>query len=512
MSSEFNCKLPIGYLYLTNKYGIKTFRNWHTSYYGSYRFRVENENTGDIRELFPRRLKPNDTDFAHLEFAVKYDGYNLEILTEIFNKLDPNKFAAFIEEKKTSRIRRRLWFLYEWALGTRLPIDDLPKQSFIPVFEPEEYYTLPEGERVTRQKVYNNLLGTPQFCPTIRKTNKLKKAENYNYQDRIKTLLSAYNSSIQYRAANYLYLKETKSSFQIEREKISSSRMERFVNLLKSADEKDFCNKESLIELQNQIVDKRFAVEDYRTNQNYVGSTALSGEEKIHYISPRPEDLSFLMDGLIESHNRMSQGGVSAIAHAAAIAWGFVFLHPFEDGNGRSHRFLIHNILALAGFTPPGFIFPISAVMLKNRDLYDQSLECFSVPLVQLTDFDLDDEGILTVNNHTGRLYRYIDFTTQAETLLQFIDKTVETELVNELDYLKRYDKTKLALQEIVDLPGQKLELLIRSLSGNKGKLGTDRRRKNFDFLTDDEVEQLESSFQENWGEPFDAPDGSLDR
>jgi hypothetical protein len=61
-------------------------------------------------------------------------------------------------------------------------------------------------------------------------------------------------------------------------------------------------------------------------------------------------------------------------------------------------------------------------------------------------------------------------------------------------------------------LPGQKLELLIRSLSGNKGKLGIDRRRKNFDFLTDDEVAQLESSFQENWGESFDAPDDSLNR
>lgn len=525
MPSEFNYEMPIGYLYLINKYGIKTFKNWHTSYLGKSANKSHSEiiksgpaqNVNElpiqlINEFFPRRLKPDDTVFAHLDFAVKHDGYNLGILTEIFKKLDPNRFAAFIEEKKTSRIRRRLWFLYEWALETRLPIDDLTGRSFIPVLDPEEYYTLPIGERVTRQKVYNNLLGTPQFCPTIRKTEMLKKAESCNYQDKIQTLLSAYDNNIQYRAANYLYLKETKSSFQIEREKINSSRMERFVNLLKSADEKDFCNKESLIELQNQIVDKRFAVKDYRTNQNYVGSTLLSGEEKIHYIPPRPENLSFLMDGLIESHKRMAQGGVSAIAHAAAIAWGFVFLHPFEDGNGRSHRFLIHNILALAGFTPPGFIFPISAVMLKNMDLYDQSLECFSVPLVQLTDYDLDDEGVLMVNNDTGRFYRYIDFTTQTETLLQFIDKTVETELVIELDYLKRYDKTKLALQEIVDLPGQKLELLIRSLSGNKGILGDIRRRKNFDFLTDDEVEQLESSFRENWGESFDAPDDSLNR
>jgi Fic family protein len=142
----------------------------------------------------------------------------------------------------------------------------------------------------------------------------------------------------------------------------------------------------------------------------------------------------------------MLAGNVHSVAHAAAIAWGFVFLHPFEDGNGRSHRFLIHNIFSISGLTPPGFILPISATMLKNMELYNQSLERFSVPLVRLIDYDLDDEGVLTVNNETGHLYRYIDFTFQAETLLSFIDKTVETELVIELDYLKRYDKIKLAL------------------------------------------------------------------
>jgi len=26
---------------------------------------------------------------------------------------------------------------------------------------------------------------------------------------------------------------------------------------------------------------------------------------------------------------------MTAVIHAAAIAYGFVFLHPFEDGNGR---------------------------------------------------------------------------------------------------------------------------------------------------------------------------------
>ncbi len=52
------------------------------------------------------------------------------------------------------------------------------------------------------------------------------------------------------------------------------------------------------------------------------------------------------MEGLIASHKRMELGGAPAVVHAAVVAYGFVFLHPFEDGNGRIHRFLIHNILA----------------------------------------------------------------------------------------------------------------------------------------------------------------------
>jgi len=69
---------------------------------------------------------------------------------------------------------------------------------------------------------------------------------------------------------------------------------------------------------------------------------------------------------------------VSAVVHAAAVAYGFVFLHPFEDGNGRIHRFLIHNVLARRGFTPEGIMFPVSASMLKNLADDDASLEAFS--------------------------------------------------------------------------------------------------------------------------------------
>src|SRR5690606_11842489 len=156
---------------------------------------------------------------------------------------------------------------------------------------------------------------------------------------------------------------------------------------------------------------------------------------------PKPEDLPDLMAGLVEAHERIEQGQVHPVVHAAAIAYGFVFLHPFEDGNGRIHRFLIHNILARSGYTPEGLMFPVSAVMLKHPRDYDASLEAFSRPLVPLTEFTLDDQGRMTVHNDTAIWYRFIDMTPQVEALFAFIEKTIDTELAEGLNFLINYDR-----------------------------------------------------------------------
>lgn len=61
--------------------------------------------------------------------------------------------------------------------------------------------------------------------------------------------------------------------------------------------------------------------------------------EIIHFITPKPEDLVQLMEGLMIAHLIMKKGNTPVLIHAAVISYGFVFLHPFEDGNGRIHLF-----------------------------------------------------------------------------------------------------------------------------------------------------------------------------
>ena len=292
----------------------------------------------------------------------------------------------------------------------------------------------------------------------------------------------------------YLYSKETKSSFEIEHIKPNPSRTEKFIGLLELAEHRDFCEKSLLIELQNRIVDPRFVDSDYRLYQNYVGETISFQKEVIHYVCPKPEDVPSLMAGLEASHRKMSLGAIPPVVHAAAIAYGFVFIHPFEDGNGRIHRFLIHNILAMSGFTPAGLMIPVSAVMLKKQIAYDQSLEAFSRPLLRVIDYTLDDMGKMAVQNETARWYRYTDMTAQVEALLDFISETISRELAEELDFLVHYDTAKRAIQAILDLPDRQIDLFINCCMQNNGRLSRQKRESLFSKLTESEIVEMEEA------------------
>ena len=150
-----------------------------------------------------------------------------------------------------------------------------------------------------------------------------------------------------------------------------------------------------------------------------------------------------MIDGLIAAFDRMLKSDLHPVIIATAISFGFVFIHPFEDGNGRIHRFLIHYILSKLGFTPEGIIFPVSAVMLAEPSQYDACLESFSKPLLKIIDYDLNEDGKLTVNNNTINYYRYFDATFMVEYLYEVISKVIDFELVHELEFILNYDAAK---------------------------------------------------------------------
>jgi hypothetical protein len=456
-------------------------------------------NDGWIETHYPLSYWPGETVGEHLEFALKYDGINLGILECLFHRVQEQEIIDWIASKPMGKYARKIWFLFEFITGKVLPIENLIQGNYVDLLEQDLYYTTQPGQRAQRQRIINNLPGNRRFCPIIRRTDKLAAMEKLDLHRRCDEIVTAYPPDLIRRALNYLYNKETMSSFEIERIKPSASRSEKFIGLLMMAENRDFCEKSCLIDLQNHIVDPRFRDKAYRSNQNYVGQVISYQKKIVHYICPKPEDLHELMDGLLSAHRIMIEGGVPAVIHTAVIAYGFVFMHPFEDGNGRIHRFLIHNILSLRRAVPKGLMFPISAAMLKNPDLYDRSLESFSKPLMQKIEYDLNDLGQLTVQGETISFYRYMDMTTQAEAMYDFVQLTVEQELTEELNFIESYDRTKRQIQNIVDMPDNLIDLFIQLSLQNNGRISNNKRTSHFRFLTDKELEQMEEAVREGY-------------
>ncbi|MDE0519640.1 MAG: Fic family protein [Candidatus Dadabacteria bacterium] len=488
-----------GYAWLLSRFGLTALPNWHSSFVAATGGRQQKVQGGRVEDIYSLQYWPGEKIGDHLEFALKYDGVSLSSLKVVFDAVAETELVDYIKSKPTGKYARRIWFFFEFLTGRRLPIDDLSKGNYLEALEPDIYYTLSQGEKSQRHRVINNLLGPREFCPIVRKTEKLGEMDQTDFRDRCEKIVESYPPQLLRRVLSYLYSKETKSSFEIENIKPGASRTEKFIASLEMARRQDFCDKELLIALQNRIVDPRFINEDYRTVQNYVGQTISYQKELIHYVCPKPEDLPDLMRGLLISHRLMMTGGVSAIVHAAVVAYGFVFIHPFEDGNGRIHRFLIHNIFSIRGMVPEGLMFPVSAVMLNNPEGYDDSLEAFSLPLNQLVEYSLDGLAQMTVHNDTAYWYRYIDMTAQAEALHDFVVQTVESELVEELNFLASYDSTKKAIQDVIDMPDRLIDLFIRVCLENKGRLSSNKRKSHFDFLSDGELFLMESAVREKY-------------
>ena len=151
---------------------------------------------------------------------------------------------------------------------------------------------------------------------------------------------------------------------------------------------------------------------------------------------------------------------------------------------------------------PHGLIFPVSAIMLKNQTNYDLSLEAFSRPLLQLIDYHLDEMMQMTVETDTARWYQYIDMTFQAEALCEFVSKTIEEELLEELSFLVNYDNTRKAIQDIIDIPDRLIDLFIKLCLQNNGSLSARKRSAHFDFLTDEELVDMEQAVKNGYNQP----------
>ncbi|PJA25507.1 MAG: hypothetical protein COX57_03005 [Alphaproteobacteria bacterium CG_4_10_14_0_2_um_filter_63_37] len=498
----------LGYAWLQEHLALPRLPLHHTSRLGT---RLKSETLPDGRHIdeYPAQYQPGDDPIAHLVFALKYDGIDLAVLQQVFQALDPTEVAAAIDRQPNSKYLRQIGFLYEFLLGRTLPVAATIGGRYLPLLDPQIYVVGPVDigwvtRRDPRWKIDNNLLGTPEYCPIVRRTSALAERMARDPRPRIESLIADFPPALFQRANDYLYLKETRSSYGIEHETPAPQRAERFVELLRSAGDEPFetlMEEATLTTLQGAIVDPRYAQAGFRSWQNYVGQTrpGYSSSQILHYVCPPPELVPSLMRGLARC--AQTGQGIHPIVHATVVAFGFVFIHPFEDGNGRLHRFLIHDFLRRGGVAPAGVMLPVSAAMLRRMGDYDAALEAYSAPLAPLLRTTLDDEARLTINNpqEVEGYYRYPDLTRQAEYLCDTVAYAVEEDLAEELRFLAGYDNARRAMQEVVDMPDRRLELFIQLLHQNGGKL-SNSKRGTFQELSAAEIAALEEAYVAAFG------------
>lgn len=489
---------PAGSQWLKEHYKLSGYSLTHSSYIGN-NASIELTSKGNVVQVYGLKYAPaTDTPLSHLEFALKYDDLSLDFFRSVFEKLSAEEIGAFIQKSPAGKYVRKIGFLYEFLTGKTVALENAVPANYTDLLEKEKYVT---GSVIknAKWKINNNLLGDQRYSPIVRKTRVLATLLEMNVQEKIAQLKNTYPPDIFRRATNYLYNKETRSSYEIEKEKPSPGRMEKFMNLLVKAGSEateKILEKQRLVQLQNAIVDPRFAATGFRDFQNFVGESLPGYHELIHYVCPPPGMLLSLMDGLKETATKTH--GIYPGIRAALIAFGFVFIHPFEDGNGRLHRFLIHDMLVHDGIVPQGLIIPVSARILNNIKDYDTILEKYSKPLMRRIQYDKRENGEITITNpsEVEGYYRYPDLTEHCIYLIQTIHATLDEDMPGELLFLQRYDEAKREMQQVVDMPDNDINLMILFLHQNKGVFPK-RRREQFAKLTDEEIQQMQQVFRE---------------
>ena len=460
-----------------------------------HRIKGTRRETGEWR-IFDSKYAVDNTLAAHIVFALRHEDLDLLVLKRVFMAIPEQAMIDYVKSAPTGPLVRRIWFLYEYLLEKVLDIPDSGKVSNVDLLDSKDYFVV-AGTVSPRHRVRNNLLGTRRFCPVIRRTKSLNAFVAKQMSVRAQMLLDRVSPLLIARAASFLLMADTQASFAIEGERLPINTRERWLKAVQQVGKYPL-SKEELNRLHSILTgDYRFIEPGLREDFVFLGRRTTDNEPLPEFIGASPGDLSDLIDGLIEAYSIMRDSPLDAVLQAAAIGFGFVYIHPFEDGNGRLHRCLIHHAIAEKKFSPPGLVFPVSSVMLKWIDLYRAVLEAHSAPLMNFIQWVPTVRGNVEVRNDTADLYRYFDCTDEAEFLYRCVEETVEKDVPHEIEYLKRHDKAMQQLMDTVEVPNRMAESFIMFMRQNNWTLPKKRREHEFQELTDSELETLQAIVRE---------------
>jgi Fic family protein len=475
----------IGYRWLIEHYGLTVAQALRIETDVGPTRAIVSDGTTERRTV-QELLRPDATMAGHLSFALKHEGVHLETLSRLFATAPAAEVEDWIRREPTGQYARRVGFLYEWLTGRQLQVPDTTRGNYVPAVDPERELSASTPTNNARWRVRDNLLGSAAFSPQVHLTPETKRALTLNVRERIARLEGQFSAELVLRSAVWLTVKESRASFAIEHEENQRDRIQRFAAVMeqRTGQSADPLNSADLEALQREILGSNALHYGLRRSPVFVGESARFNEERVHYVGPHWDDVPSLLGGLREIMRRTP--GLSPVARAALVSFGFVYVHPMVDGNGRISRFLINDVLRRDGALPAPYIVPISAT-LQKADLrplsYDGALEIFSRPLMQqyrghwsFGPEQHGDDGVtynLRFDRYDDALHawRYPDLTRHVAFLAEALDLTIEQEMRGEAEYLQRHGAARARLKSIVEGPDSALDRIIRSVRESRGAL-----------------------------------------
>lgn len=446
----------------------------------------------------PAAVAPaHGSTLEHILFALKHEGINLCILAQALESVGASDLLSELGRSPNGVYIRKACFLWESFTGKQLDYSVPVRGSVVALFDPKRYVTGP-AVRNSRWRVDFNGLGSLHYCATVERTVKLQELIDRGIIGRAQVFMATLPPEMMDRAINWAYLHETRDSFAIEKEEPSEEKSRRFVRLLRQAHERTELSEDYLVELQNSTVSNPFdKAVLFRHQQNHLHN-GLRGAAGVSYVPPAPQLCRELMEDLMDFANHSAKQ-VDPLIAAAVVAFGFVFLHPFMDGNGRLSRFLIHQTLCQTGALQNGLLLPVSVAMKHEESSYLEALKEFSKPAREFWNVTWLDSDEMTFDfiGHDA-IYRFWDATQCAEFTLQMALRALEVELREETAFLEKYDFVIKAVNDRFDVRGSDLSKLVMMCLDNADKVSK-HRRKQFQYSVPEEVfdyiEEMSSAY-----------------
>jgi len=491
----------IGYAWLAKEHDINPVQPLIIrSQIGTTRKSVVEE--GRRLEVYTETMRPETSMSSHLTFALKHEGVHLEFLSRLFSICAPEALIQWIASEPTGQYARRSGFLYEWLTGKILNLEEIAiGGNYRDALDPQRYVTSEHKKRNARWRINDNLPGTPAFCPLVRRTEQVVAATEYDCRKSLQAVEAEFGEDILHRSAIWLTVRESRASFAIEHEGQKTDRIQRFATAIAQycGELGDPLSPEALSVLQEAILGKSTIQWGIRQSPIFVGSSSLQDGPVVHYVSPRWDWLADMLHGLKTFLERTSAD--QAMVRAAVASFGFVFIHPLADGNGRVSRFLINDSLRRDGMTPSSVVLPISATITQSagkRLEYDRILERYSKPLmarynewVRFGDRTRYPDGVESDMHFAAYpsaepVWRYPDLTAQTEYLFDVIRETVEREMPAQASLQRAWYRTRDAIKDYLEGPDDHIDRIIRGVRTN-GRIGN-KLRKEFPALEDTEL------------------------